>query len=117
MLFQVVSAAFDLMETYPDAWKEVAGSETVPTYGFEYAVGLEPVSSNIDRMIERFGRGVRELTGKWKDFLSADNIDYLIMSEKASVSLFERVVIEAFNKLYERILKFLPLLSCLLSSS
>jgi glycosyltransferase involved in cell wall biosynthesis len=82
MLFQVVSAAFDLMETYPEVWKGVTGSEAVPTYGFEYAVGLEPVSVNLERMIERFRLGVRELSGIWNDFLAADITDFLIKAEK-----------------------------------
>ena len=85
MLFQVVSAAFDLMETYPSVWKGVVGSEVVPTYGFEYAVGLEPVAVNLDRMIDRFRLGVRELSGIWKDFLSGEISDFLIRAEKAPV--------------------------------
>jgi len=82
MLFQVVSAALDLMETYPQVWKGVKDSETVPTYGFEYAVGLEPVPVNLDRMIERFRLGVRELSGLWKAFLTAGIADFLIKAEK-----------------------------------
>lgn len=88
MLYQVVSATFDLMETYPDVWKGVAGSETVPTYGFEYAVGLEPVSVNLERMIERFSLGVRELSDIWKDFLAVDITDFLAKAEKASTEDF-----------------------------
>jgi hypothetical protein len=88
MLFQVVSAAFDLMETYPEVWKGVTGSEAVPTYGFEYAVGLEPLSVNLDRMIERFRLGVRELSGIWKDFLATDITDFLIKAEKVSTEDF-----------------------------
>lgn len=88
MLFQVVSAAFDLMETYPDVWKNVTDSAAVPTYGFEYAVGLEPVPVNIDRMIERFRLGVRELSGIWVDFLARDIADFLVKAEKASIENF-----------------------------
>jgi glycosyltransferase involved in cell wall biosynthesis len=84
MLFQVVSAAFDLVETYSEVWKGVAASEPVPTYGFEYAVGLEPVSVNLERMIERFRLGVRELSGIWKDFLSPDITDFLADAEGVS---------------------------------
>lgn len=84
MLFQVVSAAFDLMETYPNIWKGIAGSEIVPTYGFEYAVGAEPVSVNLDKMIELFRLGVRELSGIWKDFLAGHITDFLAKAEKMS---------------------------------
>lgn len=69
MLFQVVGATFDLMEAYSDAWTEVQESSPVPTFGFQYAVGLEPVAVNVDRMLERFGLGARELMFVWKDIL------------------------------------------------
>ncbi len=77
MLYQVVGATFDLMETYSDIWKKIEGSESVPTRGFQYAVGLEPVSVNLDRMIEKFRLGVSELAGIWKEFLPQEIIDDL----------------------------------------
>ena len=77
MLYQVVGAAFDLMEDYPGIWKTVTGSKAVPTFGFKYAVGLEPVAVNIQRMIERFRLGVRELIEIWKKFLPGDVVGYL----------------------------------------
>jgi len=69
MLYQVVGATFDLMETYSDVWKNIKGSEPVLTCGFQYAVGLEPVNVNLDRMIEKFRLGVKELMDIWKEFL------------------------------------------------
>lgn len=77
MLFQVVGATFELMETYTEAWKAVKGSEDVPTFGFQYAVGLEPVSVNLDRMIEKFRLGVKELMDIWKVFIPGDIIAFL----------------------------------------
>lgn len=72
MLFQVVGATFDLMETYSHVWMEKSASENTPTFGFQYAVGLEPVSVNLERMLERFTLGVRELSEIWSIFLPAD---------------------------------------------
>jgi glycosyltransferase involved in cell wall biosynthesis len=69
MLYQVVGATLDLMETYRDIWSIVKGSEPVPTFGFEYAVGLEPVTVNIDRMLDKFRLGIKELMVIWKTFL------------------------------------------------
>ncbi len=69
MLYQVVGSVFDLMETYSDTWKTVEGSENVPTFGFQYAVGLEPVQVNLQRMIDKFRLGVEELEPIWKGFL------------------------------------------------
>lgn len=82
MLHQVVGATFDLMETYQERWKSVMDSEQVPTYGFQYAVGLEPVSVNLDRMVERFRLGVRELMEIWKEFLTQDIVSFLYKAEK-----------------------------------
>jgi glycosyltransferase involved in cell wall biosynthesis len=77
MLYQVVGSTFDLMETYEDIWEKTKGSETVPTFGFQYAVGLEPVSVNLDRMINKFGLGVRELIDIWKLFIPRDIVRFL----------------------------------------
>ncbi|HAK60007.1 MAG TPA: glycosyl transferase family 2 [Nitrospiraceae bacterium] len=77
MLYQVVGATFDLMDTYPDTWKTVQGSVAVPTYGFQYTVGLEPIAVNLDRMIERFRLGLKELQELWEGFLPMEIIDFL----------------------------------------
>jgi len=88
MLNQVVGAAFDLMEEYPAVWKERTGSSPVPTFGFTYAVGLEPVSVNLPRMIERFRLGVKELSVIWSKFLPGDAMDYLAWTAELSEADF-----------------------------
>lgn len=65
MLVQVVSAVFDLMETYEDRWKEVEGAEDVPLFGFPHGVGLEPVRVHLGRMVGIFRQGVRDLGEVW----------------------------------------------------
>jgi glycosyltransferase involved in cell wall biosynthesis len=77
MLYQVVGATFDLMETYSEVWKAVKGSEKVPTFGFQYVVGLEPVSVNLDRMIDKFRLGIRELISLWEIFIPKEIIHFL----------------------------------------
>lgn len=77
MLYQVVGATFDLMETYSGVWKNIKGSEPVITCGFQYAVGLEPVNVNVERMIEKFRLGVKELMDIWRKFLPETVIGYL----------------------------------------
>lgn len=77
MLFQVVGSTFDLMEEYAGIWKTVDGSEDIPTFGFQYAVGLEPVSVNLQRMIEKFRLGIRELLDIWRVFIPADIVEFL----------------------------------------
>ena len=88
MLFQVVGATFDLMETYGEVWKQIKGSEPVSTFGFRYDVGLEPVSVNLARMIEKFRLGVKELTELWKMFLPTEILDFLHRVAKLSQNDF-----------------------------
>ncbi len=77
MLYQVVSATFDLMETWHDVWSAAHPSTPVPSFGFRYAVGLEPIAVNVERMIERFVLGVRELSGIWEAVLPGDILAFL----------------------------------------
>jgi glycosyltransferase involved in cell wall biosynthesis len=69
MLYQVVGATFELMETYSDVWKPIRGSEPVSAFGFEYSVGLEQVNVNIDRMLDIFREGIKNLGEIWIDVL------------------------------------------------
>ncbi len=69
MLYQVVSATFELMETYHDVWMPIRGSEPVPAFGFEYTVGLEPVNVNTARMLIIFREGLRNLGEIWLNIL------------------------------------------------
>jgi len=77
MLYQVVGATFGLMEEYPKTWKNVTGTQPVPVFGFTYEVGLEPVSVNIQRMIDKFTLGATELVPVWENILSRETISFL----------------------------------------
>lgn len=102
MLYQVVSATFELMDTYFDAWGKIKVSEPVPVFGFQYAVGLEPVSVNLDRMLERFCLGVRELRDIWKEFLPGEIMDFLHRAEnfnKDEFSIPDEVWVEIIYSL------------------
>ncbi len=84
MLYQVIGSTFDLMEIYHDVWKNIKGSEPVSTFGFRYAVGLEPVIVNYEKMIEKFRLGAKELSSIWKNFMPGDLHDF-IHNELSSV--------------------------------
>ena len=71
MLYQVVSATFDLMENHADIWMPIRGSEPVTTFGFEYSVGLEPVNVNTARMLKLFREGLNSLREIWLDILGS----------------------------------------------
>ncbi|MCW5978207.1 MAG: cell wall biosynthesis glycosyltransferase [Bryobacteraceae bacterium] len=62
MLQQVVGSVFMLMDEYQDGWRKVTGSQPVELFGFRFDVGLEPVPVNLDRMIQAFVHGCRDLS-------------------------------------------------------
>ena len=75
MLVQVVSAVFDLMETYHERWATVQGRGGVPLFGFPHGVGLEPVSVNVTRMLGIFAQGVRDLGDPWGRALAPGTLE------------------------------------------
>ena len=77
MFTQVVSSVFGLMKEYENFWKEVKESQPVPTFGFHYEVGLEPVSVNVERMIGNFRLGVKDLMEIWGKALLPETVLWL----------------------------------------
>jgi hypothetical protein len=88
MLVQVVSAVFDLMETYEHRWQEVEGAEDVPLFGFPHGVGLEPVRVNVARMIGIFSQGVRDLGEVWRQALDETTLGELTALRTADEESF-----------------------------
>ncbi len=89
MLYQVVGATFDLMETYAEIWRNVNTTDSLPSFGFLYDVGLEPVNVNIERMVDNFRLGVKELKVLWKSVLSENIMNFLnILTEKPADKFF-----------------------------
>jgi glucosylglycerate synthase len=72
MLSQVVSSVLSLMEDHAPRWRTASGTEPVPVFGFEYAVGLEPIQVNVERMLSIFRGGVRDLGEVWERALAPD---------------------------------------------
>ncbi|HOC18864.1 MAG TPA: glycosyltransferase [Vicinamibacterales bacterium] len=65
MLVQVLGTVFSLMETHEDVWRRVSGSEETPLMGFRFAVGVEPIAVNTQRMLDHFRNGVSNLRDVW----------------------------------------------------
>jgi hypothetical protein len=72
MFTQVVGTVFDLMERHHAVWARAPQSTAVPTFGFRYSVGVEPVQVNTDRMVGLFRQGVSDLMPLWERVLSAE---------------------------------------------
>jgi glucosylglycerate synthase len=69
MFTQVVSSVLGLMGEYENRWRRVRKSQPVPTFGFHYEVGLEPVHVNLERMVGTFRLGIKDLKEIWRKVL------------------------------------------------
>ncbi len=97
MLHQVVGSVFNLMEEYSEVWQRVKASEPVPTFGFVYSVGLEPIKVNLDGMINKFRLGVKELTTVYESFLPGELMWFLasvVEKPKEEFSIPDNVWVE-----------------------
>lgn len=108
MLSQVVGSVFSLMESHHPQWKDIRGSQPVPLFGFEYTVGLEPVPVNIQRLLDSFQGGVRDLAPVWCQIMEPDTWQALRQISGASQSNFHypaelwvRTVLD-FSRAYHR---------------
>lgn len=88
MFTQVVSSVYGLMGNYQHLWKEVKESQPVPTFGFHYEVGLEPISVNVERMIRNFKLGVKDLMEIWRKALSSETAHWLESISRLSDEAF-----------------------------
>jgi glycosyltransferase involved in cell wall biosynthesis len=65
MLHQVVGSVFMLMQEYERVWMPRDESRPAELFGFRYDVGLDPITVNVDRMIQAFLRGCHDLGEMW----------------------------------------------------
>jgi glycosyltransferase involved in cell wall biosynthesis len=72
MLEQVVGSVFMLMPEYKPIWQSRTGSTPAELFGFRFDVGLDPVQVNVERMVNAFRGGCRELGEIWALALEKD---------------------------------------------
>jgi glycosyltransferase involved in cell wall biosynthesis len=74
MIAQTLGAAFAVMHLHEDLWLEVRGSEAVPEIGEAALPGVEPARVDVDRMLDGFRLGVRDLFPIWEHVLAPDTL-------------------------------------------
>lgn len=77
MFTQVISSLFNLMIDYSAIWQQISTSQEVPTFGFKFEVGLEPVPVNVERMVNNFKLGINALTPFIERVLPLDELNEL----------------------------------------
>ena len=81
MLVQVMGAVFALMEEHQRIWIPLHGSKTVPLFGFQYEVGVEPVNVDAAPMIASFRQGLVDLHPVWEVMLTPEILQALKATE------------------------------------
>jgi len=72
MFRQVLYVLFALMERFESYWKNITGSEPVETFGHKNSIEPEPVSVDLEAMIEKFKVGFQQFSSLWKEILCPD---------------------------------------------
>lgn len=88
MYTQVISSLYNFMVSYEKIWQQITGSENIPTFGFRFKVGLEPIQVNIERMINNFRLGVDALNSLIKKVLPPQELAELIQLTKLDLHQF-----------------------------
>ena len=69
---------FALREEHQGLWTMLQGTNAVKLFGFQYAVGVEPVNVNVERMINTFYQGLTDLEPVWSQILEPDTMKDLL---------------------------------------
>lgn len=77
MFKQVVGTLFHLMCNYEEHWKKVTQSKPTAMYGFQSEVSPEPVSVDLELLIDKFRRGLSENCDYWLTFLPQERVKQL----------------------------------------
>jgi hypothetical protein len=88
MLAQTLGAAFTVMERHNDLWLEVRGSEPIPAVGEPAPLGIEPMAVDVERMLEAFRLGVRDLTSIWELILAPETLSEVLTLESGGTIRF-----------------------------
>jgi hypothetical protein len=74
VLSQVMGGILAPMEEYEAVWKEKHGSVPVESFGTRQEMEAGPVGVNVDRMVNLFRLGMRELGGLWEEILDQETL-------------------------------------------
>jgi hypothetical protein len=108
---QAVGCIFHLMERYQEKWESVAGSVAMPTVGTPAGLGAETGAINVERMVNGFRQGLRDLLPVWQLILSEETCQQVLElgveeTDRLDVpaSLWVRVVYDFALAYHDRLL-------------
>ena len=80
MVAQTLGGVLTVMDRHDDLWREVRGSEPLPS--------TEPRLVDVDRMLSAFALGLRDLTPVWEHVLAPDTLGDVLSLETADAASF-----------------------------
>jgi glucosylglycerate synthase len=72
MFSQVVTTLLRLTARHAERWLPVRGSHDVPAYGFERVIDPPPLSVDVRRLLDEFGRGRHAMAEAWRQALDPE---------------------------------------------
>lgn len=78
LVAQSVGCLFYLMERYQEKWETVKDSATIPSVGPLMGLGAATGSINVERMVNGFRQGLRDLLPVWQVILPAETFQQIL---------------------------------------
>jgi hypothetical protein len=88
MVAQTLGAAFTLMDRHEDLWRGVRGSETLPSVGEPVLPDTTDVRVDVERMVEGFRRGLRDLISIWEHILAPETMGEVLGLDQSVAMAF-----------------------------
>lgn len=78
VLAEAVGASYHYMERYQEVWEKIIGSDPVPAVGSPSESGAKSVAINVERMLNGFRQGLRDLLPIWEMILSPETLSGIL---------------------------------------
>ena len=88
MVSQTLGGVFSVMDRHDDLWRDVRGSEPLPSVGEALLPGVEPREVDVERMASAFRLGLRDLTPVWEHVLAPETLGDVLSLETDDLGTF-----------------------------
>jgi len=101
MFVQVIGTLFNLMEHYEPYWKNINGSRAVPVFGVMAQAEPEPVSINLERLVQEYRLGFEQFKPLYMKLFSREVYDALERACSLGIKEFDFSIETWVKALYE----------------
>jgi glycosyltransferase involved in cell wall biosynthesis len=88
MVSQTLGGVLSVMDRHDDLWREVRGSEPLPSLGEALLPGAEPREVDVERLASAFRLGLRDLTPVWEHILTPETLGDVLSLESDDLTHF-----------------------------